>query len=208
MSEEEKSPPVPAEGNPAAAVRPHKLKRWARRHWVTITTVTIVVMLSLVIYGTGGISDDISAYGYLGVFLVSLLAATVLFVPIPSIPVVFLMGAILNPFLVGLMSGVGESLGEITGYTAGFSGREALDNRQRYARVKGWMRRRGTLVLFLFSSIPNLFFKLVAVSAGAIRYPFWKYMIVVFAGKTVKGTVIALLGYWTLRLFLNMFINF
>jgi len=190
------------------AIPPHKMRRWARRHWVTVTTVAVVVIISLVIYGTGGISDDISAYGYLGVFLVSLLAATVLVVPVPSIPVVFLMGAILNPFLVGLMSGIGESLGEITGYTAGFSGREALDNRQRYARIKGWMIRRGTLVLFLFSSIPNLFFKLVAVSAGAIRYPFWKYMIVIFAGKTVKGTVIALMGYWTLRLFLKMFISF
>jgi membrane protein YqaA with SNARE-associated domain len=161
-----------------------------------------------VIYGTGGISDDISAYGYLGVFLVSLLAATVLFVPIPSIPIVFLMGAILNPFLVGLVSGIGESLGEITGYTAGFSGRETLDNRQRYTRIKGWMRLRGTLVLFLFSAIPNLFFKLVGVAAGAIRYPFWKYLLVVFAGKTLKGTVIALLGYWSLRLILQLFIKF
>ncbi|MFA5367739.1 MAG: VTT domain-containing protein [Dehalococcoidia bacterium] len=208
MSEGEKRPPMPSEGNSVIAVKPNRMRRWARRHWVTITTVAVVVIISLVIYGTGGISDDISAYGYLGVFLISLIAATVLFVPIPSIPVVFLMGAILNPFLVGLMSGIGEALGEITGYTAGFSGREALDNRQRYARIKGWMRRRGTLVLFLFSSIPNLFFKLVAVSAGAIRYPFWKYMIVVFAGKTLKGTVIALLGYWTLRLFLRMFISF
>lgn len=184
------------------------MRRWAKRHWVTIATVAIVVILSLVIYGTGGISDDISACGYLGVFLVSLLAATVLFVPIPSIPIVFLMGAILNPFLVGLMSGIGESIGEITGYTAGFSGREALDNKQRYARIKGWMRRRGTLVLFLFSAIPNLFFKLVGVAAGAIRYPFWKYMLVIFAGKTLKGTVIALLGYWSLRLALQLFIKF
>lgn len=208
MSEEVKSPPASPEGKTAPSGKPNKMRLWARRYWVTIATVTVVVIVSLAIYGTGGISNDISAYGYLGVFLVSLLAATVLFVPIPSIPVVFLMGAILNPFLVGLVAGFGESLGEITGYTAGFSGRETLDNSQRYKRIKGWMRRRGTLVLFLFSSIPNLFFKLVAVSAGAIRYPFWKYLLVVFIGKTIKGTVIALLGYWSLRLFLQLFINF
>lgn len=207
MSEEEKIPPAPKEGNATATKRPHKIRQWAKRHWVTITTVAVVVTLSLVIYSTGGISDDISAYGYLGVFLVSLLAATVLFVPIPSIPVVFLMGAILNPFLVGLTSGIGESIGEITGYTAGFSGRESLDNKQRYTRIKGWMKRRGTLVLFLFSAIPNLFFKLVAVAAGAIRYPFWKYLIVVFAGKTIKGTVIALIGYWALRMLLQLIIK-
>jgi len=207
MSEEEKSPPALPDGNEAAAKQPSKARRWVKRHWVTVATVTLVVVLSLVIYGTGGISDDISAYGYLGVFLVSLLAATVLFVPIPSIPVVFLMGAILNPFLVGLMSGIGESIGEITGYTAGFSGREALDNKERYTRIKGWMRRRGTVVLFLFSTIPNLFFKLVSVAAGAIRYPFWKFMLVVFIGKTIKGTVIALLGYWALRMLLQLIIK-
>jgi uncharacterized membrane protein YdjX (TVP38/TMEM64 family) len=207
MSEEGKSPAALTEGNPPIAKKPSKARRWAKRHWVTITTVAIVVILSLVIYGTGGISDDISAYGYLGVFLVSLLASTVLFVPIPSLPVVFLMGAILNPFLVGLVSGVGESIGEITGYTAGFSGRESLDNKQRYTKIKGWMRRRGTLVLFLFSAIPNLFFKLVGVAAGAIRYPFWKYLIVVFAGKTIKGTAIALMGYWSLRMLLQLIIK-
>jgi len=207
MSEEEKSHPAPSKGNETIAKQPSKAKRWARHHWVTLTTIAIVIILSLVIYCTGGISDDISAYGYLGVFLVSLLAATVLFVPIPSIPVVFLMGTILNPFLVGLMSGIGESIGEITGYTAGFSGREALDNKQRYTRIKGWMRRRGTLVLFLFSAIPNLFFKLVGVAAGAIRYPFWKYLLVVFLGKTIKGTIIALLGYWSLRMILQLIIK-
>jgi membrane protein YqaA with SNARE-associated domain len=207
MSEVEKSPPALPEGNQAIAKQPSKARRWMKRHWVTLTTIAIVVMLSLIIYCTGGISDDISAYGYLGVFLVSLLAATVLFVPIPSIPVVFLMGAILNPFLVGLMSGIGESMGEIAGYTAGFSGREALDNKQRYTRIKGWMKRRGTLVLFLFSAIPNMFFKLVGASAGAIRYPFWKFLLVVFTGKTIKGTAIALLGYWALRMILQLIIK-
>jgi membrane protein YqaA with SNARE-associated domain len=207
MSEVEKSPPALSEGNEAIAKKPSKARRWMKRHWVTLTTIAIVVMLSLIIYCTGGISDDISAYGYLGVFLVSLLAATVLFVPIPSIPVVFLMGAILNPFLVGLMSGIGESMGEIAGYTAGFSGREALDNKQRYTRIKGWMKRRGTLVLFLFSAIPNVFFKLVGASAGAIRYPFWKFLLVVLTGKTIKGTAIALLGYWALRMLLQLIIK-
>ena len=207
MSEVEKTPPALPEGNEAIAKQSSKARRRLKRHWVTLTTIAVVVILSLIIYCTGGISDDISAYGYLGVFLVSLLAATVLFVPIPSIPVVFLMGAILNPFLVGLMSGIGESMGEITGYTAGFSGREALDNKQRYTKIKGWMRRRGTLVLFLFSAIPNLFFKLVGVAAGAIRYPFWKFWLVVFAGKTIKGTAIALIGYWALRMLLQLIIK-
>jgi membrane protein YqaA with SNARE-associated domain len=207
MSEVEKSPPALLEVNGAIAKQPSKIRSWVKRRWVTLTTITIVLILSLVIYLTGGLSDDISAYGYLGVFLISLLATTVFFLPLPNVPIVFLMGAILNPFLVGLIAGIGESIGEITGYTAGLSGKEAPDNKkQRYTKIKGLMRRRGTLMLFLFSAIPNPFFKLVGISAGTIRYPFWKFLLVVLAGKTVKGMAIALLGYWALLMLLKLII--
>lgn len=207
MSKVEKSPPALPEGNEAIAKQPSTIRLWLKRRWITLTTIVLVLILSLVIYGTGGLSDDISAYGYLGVFLISLLATTVFFLPMPNVPIVFLMGAILNPFLVGLIAGIGESIGEITGYTAGLSGKEAPDKKkQRYTKIKGLMKRRGTLMLFLFSAIPNPLFKLVGIAAGTIRYPFWKFMLVVLAGKTVKGMAIALLGYWSLLMLLKLII--
>ncbi len=62
------------------------------------------------------------AYGYPGIFLISLAAnATVIF-PAPSLALVFALGAVLNPILVGLVAGLGEALGELTGYLAGYSG--------------------------------------------------------------------------------------
>ena len=167
----------------------------------------MIIIITLVVYCTGGLSDDISAYGYFGMFLISLLAATAIFLPIPSIPAVILMGAILNPFLVGLMSGLGETIGEISAYTAGVSGREALDKKERYTRIKKLMKRRGTLVLFIFAAIPNFFFKLVGAAAGAMRYPFWKFLLVTLIGKTVKGVTFAFIGYGILRLILHWIIG-
>lgn len=184
-----------------------KQRRWVRRHWISLTAISAVVVLSVAIYFTGGLLGDVEAYGYLGVFLICILAAAVIIVPVPGLPVIFVMGAVLNPWLVGLMAGLGEPIGEIPAYMAGYSGRASLEKSRLYGRLNPWMERRGTLVLFIVSSIPNFVFDLVAAAAGALRYPFWKFLLVVFIGKTVKGMIIAFAGYWTLRLVMQYLIG-
>jgi uncharacterized membrane protein YdjX (TVP38/TMEM64 family) len=62
-------------------------------------------------------------------------------------------------------------------------------------------------VLFLFAAIPNFFFKLVGAAAGAMRYPFWKFLLVTLIGKTVKGIAFAFIGYGILRLILHWIIG-
>ena len=184
-----------------------KKARWIRRHWISLTTITAILVFSAAIYFMGGLSGDFAAYGYLGVFLISILGSAVILVPVPSMPVVLLMGAILNPWLVGLMAGLGEPIGEIACYMAGYSGRASMENRKFYVKLKDWMMRRGSLVLFIFACIPNPTFDLAGATAGALRYPFWKYLFVLFLGKTVKGLFIAFAGYWTLRLILQFLIG-
>ena len=188
----------------AAPVKNHS---WIRRHWVSVITISAILILSATIYFTGGLSGDFAAYGYLGVFLISILGSAVILVPVPSMPVVFIMGAILNPWLVGLMAGLGEPIGEIACYMAGYSGRVSMENRRFYAKLKDWMMRRGSLVLFLFACIPNPTFDLAGAAAGALRYPFWKYLLMLFLGKTVKGLLIAFAGYWTLRLIVQLLVG-
>jgi len=181
--------------------------RWLKRHWVSTASIVTIIVISVIIFFSGAVSGDFEAYGYLGVFLIAILGAAVIIVPIPHMPVVFLMGAVLNPWLVGLMAGLGEPIGEIPAYTAGFSGRLSLSNNKRFTRLNKLMERRGTLVLFLFSAIPNFFFDLVGAVAGAMRYPFWKYMLVIFVGKTCKGILFAFLGYWTIGYLSKYFIE-
>jgi len=181
-------------------LKPLIKSHWLRRHWISLTSVLAVTILSIAIYFTGALGGDFEAYGYLGVFIISVLGASVLIVPVPHLPVIFLMGSVLNPWLVGIMAGLGEPIGEIPAYTAGFSGRATIQNSRRFARLNDLMQRRGTLVIFLFAAIPNFFFDLVGAAAGALRYPFWKYMAVVFAGKMLKGWLVAFAGYWLLGL--------
>ena len=180
---------------------------WTRRHYVLLSVISALIVFSVAIYFLSGLLGDVETYGYLGVFLISAMASAVIIIPIPAIAIVFGMGAVLNPWLVGLMAGLGEPIGELVAYMAGYSGRMAMENRGFYIRLSKWMERRGSLVLFLFSAIPNWFFDIVGVAAGALRYPLWKYILVVFLGKTVKGWMVAFAGYWTLRLLLQHFVG-
>jgi len=180
---------------------------WTRQHRLSLLIIAALIIISIAIYFLSRLLGDAEAYGYLGVFLISVMASAVIIIPIPAIAVVFGLGAVLNPWLVGLMAGLGEPIGELTAYMAGYSGRVAMENRGFYVRLTNWMERRGSLVLFLFSAIPNWFFDIVGVAAGALRYPLWKYLLVVFLGKTLKGWMVAFAGYWTLRLLLQHFIG-
>jgi membrane protein YqaA with SNARE-associated domain len=113
----------------------------------------------------------------------------------------------LNPFFVGLAAGIGEAIGEFTGYLAGRSGYavfiksryvDAGKSKGIYPRLQRWVKTRGSLALFLSSAVFNPFFSIIGATAGVLRFPLWKFFLVVWAGKTVKWTVVAILGRWLL----------
>jgi len=176
---------------------------WTRQYTASIAIILVLLVFGLAIFFCAGLLGEVEAFSYLGVFLISVISSAVVIIPIPAFAVVFVMGAILNPWLVGLMVGLAEPWGELTAYMAGYSGRRALQNRKVYVKLTEWMKRRGSLVLFLFAAIPNWFFDIVGVAAGALRYPLWKYLLVLFFGKTIKGLIFAFAGYWTLHLVLQ-----
>jgi uncharacterized membrane protein YdjX (TVP38/TMEM64 family) len=138
-------------------------------------------------------------YGYLGAFIISAMAGATIIVYVPGVPIVFTLGGLLPfPFLVGIAAGLGEALGEFTGYGAGRGGHAFLSEKYKhnkhYERVQGWMTRRGYLTLFLASAIFNPVFDIIGATAGAMRFPPWKFYLVCAAGKAVKGTYVAYLG--------------
>jgi len=133
-------------------------------------------------------------YGYPGVFLISLLGNATVILPAPSLAVVFGMGGVLNPFLVGLVAGVGEALGELTGYLAGYGGQAVVEDWQMSDRLERWMRRNGSATIFVLSAIPNPFFDLAGIAAGALRFPLERFLLSCWVGKTIKTTFFAFVG--------------
>jgi membrane protein DedA with SNARE-associated domain len=165
---------------------------------VAIATTTILLKEHL---------EDFRQFGYLGAFLISFLASATVVAFVPSLWLMIAFSAWLNPFYLGLAAGAGEAVGELVIYTAGRTGHafflkdrflEAQNNKEArgiYPRLQRWIHSKGSVALFLASAIWNPFFSLISATAGATRFPVWKFLGAVWAGKTVKWTIIALLGY-------------
>ena len=140
--------------------------------------------------------DELRGYGYLGAFLLSLLFNATVILPLGAIGMVFALGAVLPlPAVVGLAGGIGAAIGEITGYMAGYSGRGIAQRSQMYSRVEGWVRRWGAIAIFTFSLVPFAF-DLVGIAAGILRFPFWKFFLLCWAGRTILYIGAALAGAW------------
>lgn len=174
-----------------------------------IAGVLVMVLAGILIQKPSNPTEYIRTSGYAGVFLMAVIGSASPFWPLPgSWAAPLAAGLGLNPLLVGLAAGLGEPIGELSGYTAGYGGQVAIQKWKRYAQLEAWMRRRGGLTIFLVSAIPNFFIKLVTIAAGALRYPTWKFFIYCWAGKTIKSVSAAYIGYavsdWIQNLFSGM----
>src|SRR3990172_12234766 len=146
-----------------------RLGRWTP--W-RVLAILLVVGLSLVILLIPQEQiEELQVYGYPGIFLLSLVANATIIVPAPAILVVFAMGAHLSPIWLGLAAGSGAALGELSGYLAGFGGQAIIEDNAAYQRLASWVQRRGSLAIFGLALIPNPFFDLGGIAAGALRMP-------------------------------------
>jgi len=149
-------------------------------------------------------------WGYLGAFAISILGGATVIIPVPMLAVQFALGGVLNPVFVGVAAGLGETAGALTIYMTGHGGATALANSRHgkiqatYERLTRWMERKGSLTLFILSSVVNPFFYPAALTAGALRFGIKRYFLICWAGKTIKGFTVAFAGYWGLRGLLRM----
>lgn len=143
-------------------------------------------------------------WGYLGGFAAEMVNAATMFIPTPGSAITFSLGATLNPWVLGLVGGIGASIGELSGYLMGIGGRKVVENGRFYSRFHGLTRRWGGPVLFGFAILP-VPFDFAGVWAGTARYPLWRFFLFVTPGKVIKVTGYAIAGsysvYWLERLF-------
>ncbi len=136
-----------------------------------------------------------AAYGYLGIFVINLVGNATVLLPVPGLLATAAGGAAFPWIGVGLVSGVAQSLGELTGYMAGYGGGAVIENRAYYARVRGWMKKRGLVTIVVLAAIPNPVFDVAGICAGALRMPVWQFFLACWLGKTLKSLAVALFGF-------------
>ncbi len=133
--------------------------------------ISISVLIGSVILSIGILfipldPDDLVAYGYGGVFLITMLGAATLFIPGPTMVATFVIGSLLNPLIVALVAGLGSAIGESTGYAAGYASRSLITAKER---KNTWYVR--------------------------IKYSYFKFLLASFLGKSIRFGISAYLGF-------------
>ena len=137
---------------------------------------------------------SLEGYGYVGIFLLSVLGNATVIIPAPVILTALIGGSLFNPYLVGLVSALGATFGELTGYMAGYGGKAFVEEKEKYKKIKGWIEKRGFLTIFILAVIPNPLFDLAGICAGVTNYPVKRFLTTTFLGKTIKFVAFALIG--------------
>jgi membrane protein YqaA with SNARE-associated domain len=196
------------------------LSRWIHTHRARVFVgngiiVFILVFSTALAFATVWLdinSDRLKGFGYFGIFFLNLISTSTFFIPVPGLTaagqaLIVSEAPRLGAWQVGLIGGLGMGLGEITAYVAGSLGREVARGRQiggpgwfrgpvlKAARAIEWlMMRYGMLTLFTLSVVPNPFFEIAGLTAGAVRMNFWRFLGSVTAGKILRGLALAYIG--------------
>ena len=185
---------------------------WNSDRYLQLGSLALVIALIIIIIWQ---RDNIASFAlwlakypglkYLGIFIISAAASATLVIPIPGLAMTSLIGTLSvnawDPLWIGIASGVGATIGETTGYLLGYSGRMAIPDNRTYEKVVGWMKKWGSLTIFVLALLPNPLFDIAGLAAGILKYPLWKFLLVGAAGRLPKHILFSYLGYWGIHVF-------
>lgn len=163
---------------------------------ITLFLASLGIFLLLIWYREA--LTAFSQAGYVGIFLVTFLStATVLF-PVPGVAGTFISGAVWNPLIVGLVSAIGSTLGEVFGYGVGYGGSGLIPERftkSKYLTLLTRMfTRAGFVTILIFSALPFPLFDVLGILAGIMNYPLRRFLLAVFLGRLIKSLILAFAG--------------
>lgn len=147
-------------------------------------------------------------YGYLGIFLISLIGAMSIFVPIPYQVVIFILGASssFNPLLIAVAAGLGSAIGEFSGYLLGVGGRKVISDKYKKKMdfVTKLFKKYGSVAIFVFALTP-LPDDLLFIPLGVMRYSLLRAFVPALLGKFLSNLIIAYSGRLSLDIVKKIF---
>jgi len=193
-------------------------KQWSKKE-LSVGGLAIVATIALcaaaIYYKNDLISNTyVARFGLLGALIVSFIAGStfsVTAIPVPYWLVVFTLPGtlaqeygVLAPVWVGLLAGLGASLGQLITFLIGYGGRglsEKVTSRfssDFYNKAIAWAERHGSLAVFLMSLLVNPLHLPMTIAIAALGYPPHKFFFFSFLGTGLKSLIIAFCGYYGL----------
>ena len=156
--------------------------------------------------------EEFADFGYVGIFAANFLGGVTGFIPVPGLTAAgqaLIIAGSDSLWVPGVVvaGALGMTLAESTAYLAGAIGRGLAEERQMPVkgrlgqwmhRAAGWidwlMERYGFATLLVLSAIPNPFFEFAGITAGAVRMNFWRFLLAVGIGKTIRVILLVTVG--------------
>jgi len=194
-------------------------KRWSKKELglgALAILATIALCLVAIYYKDEIMSTTyLAKFGLLGVLVVSFIAGStfsITAIPVPYWAMVIMLPSliadqwgILAPVWVGLLAGLGASLGQFITFMIGYGGRTISEritskfSSRFYDRAIGVAERHGSLAVFLMSFIPNPIHLPMSIAIATLKYPPYKFFIFSFLGTGLKSLILAFCGYYGLN---------
>lgn len=180
---------------PVDAPRTPPQRRVTLLHAAGILLLALALNLAVLVLPRGWF-EGWGSYGYLGVFLITLLANASIFIPIPYPGVVAKLAHELNAPAVAMLGAAGSVIGETTAFFVGRAGKGVVEETEFYR----WLQRqlntplRAFVVLFVLSAPPNPFFDVAGLTAGTLGVPLPIFVGATFSGRVVRMLILAYLG--------------
>ncbi len=161
-----------------------------------IVTFILSVILIVLAFTLQDKLSQFRSLGLLGIFLINLFGNATIFLPAPAIASVVVGGAIYPPLAVAIVSALGASFGDMTGFLFGFSGKDLFIKKHSasYLLLQQVFAQYGGLVIFFFALIPNPFFDIIGILGGAFSYSPLRFFAVLFIGRLLRDVLLAYAG--------------
>jgi membrane protein YqaA with SNARE-associated domain len=167
-----------------------------------IAQIIIAIGIFAVVLILNSQVKELEAWGYLGVFAITLLSAATIVLPAPGWASVIALSTVLNPYLIGIAAGIGSGIGEITGYLAGDgAARVIVKNKRDLWKYKKLIKKYDLPAVFVLAFIPNPVFDVAGIAAGSVGIPLVRFLIATILGRILRYVLLAYLGAMSIGLF-------
>ncbi len=161
---------------------------------MNIAGASIAAVLSAaILYETLIAGSLLRETGLIGIFLAAMFSHITVIGRDMFVPAFLTLTVQYFPLLLGLVTGIGAAIGELTTYYLGLGIKDALDNTKKEDAVSRWVEKYGIVALFVVAASPLPDVPLVLL-AGSARFPLRRFLLVEAIGKTLWYSLGAAVG--------------